>query len=230
MQHSVARPSWTIPRLAAPLPAPAGAWNGSVWGTVPSLAIDRFHARSTAHHPGVQAKLAHDGSSLAVIWKVDDHYVRSVVTGFNGPVCTDSCVEFFFKPTSGPGYFNLEINAGGHPHCAWIEDCSFVPGGFAKRRFVSAEDLSQVRIHHSLPAVIEPELVGERTWTIEAHIPLEVLRRYAGPDCQLAGTWHANLYKCADKTSQPHWAAWADVGEQLNFHNPSRFAPIIFAD
>jgi hypothetical protein len=227
MSAPLARPTWTIARLDSPLSNPGGDWQGQVWGAVPALAIDRFHSRSTNHRPQVRAKLAHDGSTLAVIWRVEDYFVRSVTTGCNGPVCTDSCVEFFFRPTAGPGYFNLEINAGGHPHCSWIEDCTFAPGGFAKFRFLSEDDLGQIRIHHSLPSVIEPELVGPRTWTIEAHVPLSLLQRYAGADCQLSGTWQGNLYKCADQTSHPHWAAWADVGEQLSFHKPSHFAPLI---
>jgi hypothetical protein len=42
-------------------------------------------------------------------------------------------------------------------------------------------------------------------------------------------TWRANLYKCADLSSHPHWGAWAEIGERLDFHQPSRFGEIAFA-
>ena len=227
MSQDLPRPSWTIPRVPS-IPTPTGAWNGDLWNGVTALAIDQFHPRSSAHRPQVHAKLAHDSTSLAIVWRVQDRLVLSRTTTVNGPVCTDSCVEFFFQPTSGPGYFNLEINAGGTPHCSWIEDCRIVDGGFAQMRFVDPADLAQMRIHHSQPAVVDPEVSGPQEWTVEAVIPLTVLQRYAGSGCQLSGTWRGNLYKCADHTSGPHWAAWADVGETLRFHKPSHFASLVF--
>jgi len=32
-----------------------------------------------------------------------------------------------------------------------------------------------------------------------------------------------NFYKCAEDNSHPHWASWASMGGELNFHLPDRF-------
>ena len=39
--------------------------------------------------------------------------------------------------------------------------------------------------------------------------------------------WRGNLYKCGDRTSHPHWAAWSPVDE-LNFHLPRCFGTLRF--
>jgi hypothetical protein len=42
-------------------------------------------------------------------------------------------------------------------------------------------------------------------------------------------SWCGNLFKCADESSNPHWASWNPIGEELNFHDPRYFASIRFA-
>ena len=42
--------------------------------------------------------------------------------------------------------------------------------------------------------------------------------------------WRANLYKCGDQTSHPHWASWAPIGEALNFHQPGFFGGLDLAE
>jgi hypothetical protein len=42
-------------------------------------------------------------------------------------------------------------------------------------------------------------------------------------------TWRANFYKCADKTSHPHWLTWAHVNyPKPKFHLPEYFGRIEF--
>jgi hypothetical protein len=42
-------------------------------------------------------------------------------------------------------------------------------------------------------------------------------------------TWRANFYKCADKTSHPHWLTWAPVNyPKPKFHLPEYFGRIEF--
>ena len=36
------------------------------------------------------------------------------------------------------------------------------------------------------------------------------------------------FFKCCDDSSQPHWGSWADVGPELNFHQPKRFGTLLF--
>ena len=42
--------------------------------------------------------------------------------------------------------------------------------------------------------------------------------------------WSANFYKCADKTSHPHWGSWAKVEvDRPAFHLPAYFGTLEFS-
>lgn len=210
------------PRLDAP-------WDETPWTRADTLSIGHFHPQSSSHRPRTQARLLHDEKALYVHFRVEDQYVRSTVTECQGPVCGDSCAEFFVRPRAEQGYFNFEINAGGTLHVSYVEDPTRLPGnqGFAKYQFVHSTWTDQVPIHHSLPAVVEPERSEPTTWFLAYRIPRGLFEAYVGPLGPLSGqTWAANFYKCGDHTSQPHWASWAPLGAKLNFHLPQYFAPI----
>jgi hypothetical protein len=224
-------PSYTIVRAPA-TPELQGAWNGPAWGEVPSLPIDRFHPSSSDHRPVTEAKLCYDPAAVYVLFRVRDRYVRSVHTEFMDPVCADSCVEWFVRPRPEAGYINFEINAGGALHASYVVDPTRLPeGGFVEWTPLDPDLAARLPIYHSLPAVVDPEREDETEWFIEYKVPLAVFDHYTGCGTEPAGsTWHGNLYKCGDRTSHPHWATWAPIGEELNFHAPQHFAPLHFAE
>lgn len=219
---------YTLHRTPAPPPLEA-AWDSRSWREAETLQVAHFHERSSDHHPQVEARQLYDDTALYTLFRVRDRYVRSVQTEYNGPVCTDSCVEFFVRPRADHGYFNFEINAGGTLHCSYIEDPTRTPQGFAKWEPVSAALAAKVRVATSLPRVVEPEIAEPTEWQLAFAVPLALLEHYVGSLRPLTGArWRANYYKCADRTSHPHWAAWAPV-EILNFHQPACFGTIRFA-
>jgi len=219
---------WTIAR-AGRRPELRGLWDGPAWGGVSALPVARFRPESTAHRPRTECKLLYDDAHLYAHFRVEDHYVRSVGTRFQDPVHLDSCVELFVRPKSNGGYFNFEVNCGGAQAVSYILDPRRVPGGFVSAVPLGAEAEHAVERFHSMPAVVEPERVGATTWFVEMAIPVALLEAYAGPIGSVAGTaWRANVYKCGDATSHPHWASWAPVPE-LNFHAPESFGTFLFA-
>lgn len=191
-------------------------------------AIDFSHAEegqvacvrpeSSGQPPETRFQVLHDGVALYVQFQVKDAYVRSVQTAYQGPVCTDSCVEFFVQPVRGKGYFNFEVNAGGTLHCSYIEDPTRVPGGFVKWTPVAVEWGKQVEIRSSLPRVVDPERAAD--WTVRYRIPFTLFECYAGRITERV--WRGNFYKCGDATSHPHWISWSPVSV-LNFHLPDCF-------
>lgn len=216
-------------RKTAQIPELAGPWDDAIWSQAEALKIASFHPKSSTHRPGVLARLLYDAQNIYVHFKVTDQYIRSVITQPQGSVCTDSCVEFFFKPKADRGYLNVEANCGGTFLCSYIEDHRRKPGGFEKFTSVDLTWLAQIRCHHTLPNVVEPEMAAPCEWRLAYALPLALIEAYTGPLGTLAGqTWTANLYKCGDKTSHPHWASWAPIGDELNFHQPDKFAPIHF--
>ncbi|MBC2603188.1 carbohydrate-binding family 9-like protein [Puniceicoccus vermicola] len=207
-----------------------GDWAGPIWSAAESVEIAHFYDRpqATEHRPKTEAKLLYSAQGVYLHFRVADRFVRAVEQGYHSSVCGDSCVEWFVEPVAGAGYFNLEINAGGTMLLYHIT-------GRAQNRVmtpVPGEWMDQILVQHSLPSTVEPELVGEIIWTIEAFVPFDLFRamlpgRTVSPSVQ---GWRCNFYKCGDKTSHPHWASWQPVGEApFTFHQPNRFAPIIFA-
>jgi hypothetical protein len=65
-------------------------------------------------------------------------------------------------------------------------------------------------------------------WRVAYAVPFSLFEEVFGPLGEPgARRWRANLYKCGDQTSHPHWATWSPL-EQVNFHDPSRFGVLEF--
>ncbi len=222
--------SYRVRRAAGP-PGLAGGWDSDPWVKAPPLAIDRFHPRSSEHRPKAQARLLFDDRFLYAIFRVEDRYVRAVSTAFQGRVWTDSCVELFVRPRQDRGYFNFEMNCGGTLLLYYIEDPTRTADGFQKYTKVDEAKLAEMRIFHSLPKIVDPEIRAPLTWIVEYRVPFSLLSAYLGAPVRAGGaSWRANLYKCADECSHPHWASWAPIGEELNFHQPDRFGLLEFEE
>ena len=203
-------------------------WNEAPWAKVPALPIAAFHDSSTAHRPLTEAKLAYDERGLQLFFRVRDHYVRAVNTRPQGPVCKDSCVEFFFEPEGRPGYFNLEINCGGTPLMFFVRYPTAAGEGNRVTRLTPAQ-LKRLTIRTNLPKFIPIEVRKPLAWTVQATIPFAVLEDFWGPLGSLEGhAWRANFYKIASHTSRPHWGCWSPIGKVLSFHQPQFFASIRF--
>ena len=203
-----------------------GNWDKPAWKKITPLVINQHMGEAPKHRPGVQAKLAWDDSSVYIIYRVEDQYVRAVAEKYQDSVCRDSCAEFFFTPGTdlGLSYFNIEVNCGGTMLFWWHpEDGEGTP--------VAAEDADQFEIAHSLPKIIDPEIADPTTWTLEYRMPFSVLQKYCPSASKPAAgvTWKANLYKCGDATSHPHWLTWSYVDNPTpSFHIPSSFGTLKF--
>lgn len=217
-----------IIKKAAQRPSLKGLWEEDTWRSANVLALTNFVARSKSRHPRVEAKVVYQDDGLFVFFRVFDKYVRCVLTEYQANVCTDSCVEFFVEPKPGCGYFNFEINCGG---TLLLYYCTR-PDASAKPVYnpLPLELGRQVTIYHSLPKVVDPEIEADTEWRIEYFIPFTIFEPYFGPLGPIPGqVWRANFYKCADKTSHPHWISWAPLEGATSFHLPQYFAPIRFS-
>jgi hypothetical protein len=203
-----------------------GDWNKPEWQNAPVINVVNHMGDMPRFVPVVNAKLKYDNDNLYLMFRVEDRYVKSTVTKVNGPVSENSCVEFFFSPdVSNPlHYFNLEINAGGTPLIF------FVTKPWTGYRELEEKDIRNIEIAHSMPKVIDPEITDPITWTIEARIPLAVLRKYSAVTQPAPGVkWKANFYKTGSETSNPNYMTWSVVQHpKPNFHLPEYFGTIIF--
>jgi hypothetical protein len=213
-------------RAARPRPRLEDGWDDPAWAAAAPLEIACFRPEGSDHRPRTRARLAWDDDGLCGLFRVEDRHVRSVHTRFGEPVYQDSCVEIFLQPRPGHGYLNFEMNAGGALLASHITDHRRTPDGFAAFTRLTEEDGRQVAVRSSLPSVVEPEVNAD--WQLAFSIPKALLEEYVGPIGPLEGQrWRANLYKCGDKTSHPHWASWSPV-DALNFHLPHCFGTLRF--
>ena len=191
-----------------------GEWDSPIWSKADTAAIDWFHPLSSVHHPETHARALYSAEGLHVIFQVKDRYVRSVTTEYSGPVWKDACVEFFFAPRAGRGYFNLEMNCGGTFLLGFAEDETQSPDGKKKSERVPWDLASRIEVYHSIPKKVDPETAEPIEWRVEYFVPFTIFENYLGPLGNVAGqTWRGNFYKCAENNSRPHWGAWQAEGD-----------------
>jgi Carbohydrate-binding family 9 len=227
--YEVKRVDWT--------PELTGRWRSPAWKHANTLDVSEFlpqnaeDLQASDYRPVTKAKVLHDDKGLYIHFRVKDRYVRSVATEYRGKVWEDACVEFFVQPKAERGYFNFEINCGGtmllsyHENPEWQGDSGRKDGGVPRGLAHS------VKIYHSMPAVVDPEIDDAVTWQIEYFIPFWLLEEYVGPLGGLAGQeWRANFYKIAETNSHPHFASWSRVSNGFNFHQPQFFGVVRFEE
>lgn len=171
--------------------------------------------------------MLYDPQAMYVIFHVEDRFVKAVSRTYQDAVFRDSCVEFFFVPGQdlSTGYFNLEVNCGGIAlfHYQRKPKTDVFP--------VTEADFQKLKIAHSLPSCVDPEIETPLTWTVEYRLPFEILSNYAQSVIlpQRGTIWRANFFKCADASSHPHWLTWAKVNFPTpRFHLPEYFGSLEF--
>ncbi len=214
-------------RRAQPPVALDAGWEQGPWEDTRPDELAHHMGERPAHFPRTCFKILYDDDAVYIMFRVEDRYVRAIASEHQGQVWKDSCVEFFFRPSDaeGSGYFNLEMNCGGtmlfhHQRRPWQNAVS-----------VSPEDVRRIETHCSLPRIVEPEMTEPLTWTVAYRLPFDIVARYCPSAKRPASgvSWRANLYKCAEHNSHPHWLTWAPVDHpRPNFHLPEYFGTIQF--
>ncbi|NQU42955.1 carbohydrate-binding family 9-like protein [bacterium] len=200
-------------------------WDKEPWKNVEPLTLT-FHAgEKPEHFPKVQAKLVYDPENLYVIFRVEDQYVKAVGEKDQDMVCNDSCTEFFFTPDmdTGKGYFNIEMNCGGVMLFRYqiVEEDDTV----TTRTPIREEFTQRIERAHTMPKQVLEEIQEPTTWVVEYRVPIEILKPYMEVQDPAPGVmWRANFYKCANKTSHPHWLTWAPI----DWPTPKMHAPWFF--
>ena len=207
-----------------------GHWDGVFWRQAQTQSLDCYRPEGSDHHPRTFCRLLYNEEAISGIFRVEDQYVRSVHTCFQGAVWKDSCVEFFVQPKIGCGYFNFEFNCGGALLASYVTNPTRIDGHLQGYTPLTKEDDQKIQRFASLSSPVEPEITTPLVWFLEFTIPWGVLGKFVGPIDALKGqTWRANFYKCGNETSHPHWVSWTPLSA-CNFHEPANFGRIVFCD
>ncbi|MFP6584216.1 MAG: carbohydrate-binding family 9-like protein [Candidatus Hydrogenedentota bacterium] len=215
-------------RKVGALPGAGAAWDSGGWSVGETIGIEKFVTPGHGHQPKTEARMLHDGESIAVMFRVEDRYVLAKGKAYQARTHRDSCVEFFVEPVAGKGYFNFEFNCIGTLLLTYIEDSTRKGDGFEKYREVPESLAAGIEVHASLAGPIEEEITEPTTWTVSYRFSKELFEAYVGPLASFDGLeMRGNVYKCADECSHPHWGYWADIGDVLDFHQPDIFVPFV---
>lgn len=132
----------------------------------------------------------------------------------------DSCVEFFLSPDDN-GYYNFEFNCIGK-----------ALSGFRQTRenaeHANPETMQSIRRLSSLGNENFEEREGDNHWWLIVAIPATALFKHSFKN--LSGIKvKANLYKCGDHLSKPHFLSWQPIDTpEPNFHVPQFFTELEF--
>lgn len=167
------------------------------------------------YRPLTVVSAAHSGKHIFLDFFVRCNYLRAENYTPNSPVSEDSCVEFFVSAPGNPdAYWSFCFNCIGTTRAKWRDG--------ATSRFLTPEELSQVKVYPSVGTRPFQEVEGSFIWSVTVAIPIELLGiSYKGEAIELK----ANFNKCASSTSQPHYLSWSPIDSaHPDFHRPDCFA------
>lgn len=184
-------------------------------------AIDNVNWRADyPYAPKVCFRIAHNSDNILLQFVVDEQYTMATVDTDNGEVWTDSCVEFFIT-FDQKGYYNFEFTCIGKALL-----------GFRKTKpevtHAPVEVMQSIQRLSSLGTQTFAERIGDNRWELSVVIPRQAL---FGHEFESLGGLEAqaNLYKCGDKLSKPHFLSWNPIGtETPNFHVSQYFGKVKF--
>lgn len=162
-----------------------------------------------AKAPKTEAKLLYSDFGIHVQLMTDENPLRATVREQNGPVCKDSCMEFFVRPNENdPRYVNIEINPFGTMYLGLRtsrHDC--VHPEYDK-------DYFEIQSY-----------VDNEKWMLQFVIPFEIIKEIFGGHTK---TMYGNLYKCGDETESPHYATYYPItSENPDYHRPECFGEFV---
>ena len=170
------------------------------------------------YRPEVEFEICHSGADLHLLYRVREDAVRAECAADGDHAWEDSCVEFFFEPRPGGGYYNVECTCTGKLYlCHGMQRSGRQP--------LPEPLLKGIRRCSTLgsePFGLRP---GPVSWELRLDIPARTfgLERFDGLVAR------GNFYKCGDRLPVPHYLSWAPVGTpRPDFHRPEYFETIAF--
>ncbi len=217
---------YTVKKCKA-APDLSAAWDSPDWNRAETALVGNIvDGEVYMHMPRTQCRLLHDDANIYGLFQVEDRHVRCITTEYNDQVCRDSCVEFFVEPPGGRGYFNFEFSGNGNKLLYHIRAAS-LEKGISDYNPVTEQDVADLEIFHTLPAIVEPPTAEPVTWRLGFKIPLALFARQTGETPSFAQNWRGNFYKCGGDPNYKHYLSWAPLTVR-NFHQPDKFAAITF--
>lgn len=210
------------------------------FSTVPRAEIDTF-PWGCSYRPSTHAHVLALPQAFAVRMVTHDQDVRAEITKLNGPVYTDSCMEFFLMPDPDQSkrYINFEFNALGTLFIS-IGTNRFDRSNLEIENY---KEFFQVRtkIFSSQEAVINSSQKKGRNssidddapcydngWSIEYKIPYDFIQEYFPNFQPREGlVMKGNFFKCGEECKNLHYGCWSHIAlPKPDFHSPEYFGTL----
>ena len=183
----------------------------------PAQKIDVVNWKDFPYAPDVTFWAGWNKDGLILSFQVKEKHILSLYNTLYAPAYENSCVEFFFSPTSNNAYYNLEMSCTGSRLWHYKNEKG-------EKTVFNDEELAKIKIKTSLPefTLIDDRDGGE--WNLTVVIPTDAL-----PEGFLCSgrEFTANFYKCGDKTIDKHYLSWSPIEtEKPSFHQPKFFGKV----
>jgi len=203
-----------VPRLE---PIPYEPWEVPEGATTVSL---REATRGGATRLATKATLFHDGTSLHVLFSMDDEGAAiGSMLGRDDPIWREDVVEVFLAPHDPTEYFELEVSPIGTLFDARVES----PEGHRDTmRADTGWDCD------GLIALVRRQRSGTGPWRVDTlvSIPFGGL----GTTPRAGDVWHGNLFRIDRSKAGDEYSAWIPtLVTPADFHVPSSFGRFRFA-
>jgi hypothetical protein len=184
--------------------------DSEIWNDVQEADINTKCWSDWIYLPDTKAYILSNEKGIALKFVTDEKpYVKYYNNNDN--VNRDSCVEFFFNPNyeNDKRYFNFEINAAGILSVG-IGECEY----------------NRDKIYCADYKIFDIEtFVSNEGWKLKIFIPFEFIKKYFN---KISKTIKGNLYKCGDRTPNPHYGVWSPIlTSKPEFHKPEYFGDFI---
>lgn len=181
-------------------------------------AINVYPWDTCGYRPQSGAFLGWDETGIHVWLYSLESSPRAEVGVFGGPVCHDSCLEFFFQPN--PVRSGLYVNYECSP-----KPCVHLATGSSRY---------DRKIPDKLPEGLEPsaKVIPGYGWSVHYTITAAWLKESFGIHLTSGCRMRGNFFKCGDLTENPHYGVWSPVDPQLHpnpdFHLSEYFSDLLF--
>ena len=160
---------YRIPRIDCNVACPASLEEAFARTVRETVACNNWPA-DFPYAPQVGFRIFHTGADLLLRFDVAERCTAARTLDDNGPVWTDSCAEFFFRPEGSDSYYNFECNCIGTLLVGHRRDRT-------QAEHAPAEVLRTVRRRATYPHAPLPETEGDNRWTLTLAIPAAALFR-----------------------------------------------------
>ena len=154
------------------------------------------------------------GKEISATFHITEPCVKAVYSATNAKVYEDSCSELFIS-FGDCTYYNFEIS------CIGCVLAQFGPGR-SNRVFLDPKNIENIEVFSTLgnkPFGIKNE---KTIYELSVKIPDKVFVFHEGKID--ISSLKGNIYKCADKSSTPHYMTLFDIeSEKPDFHRPEFF-------